>query len=66
MLWSFAVKPRKMSVKSIQFPASVSTALDAHPRAKHFKIGEIWFSAKIPFKGSDFGVGMNQSIVKVD
>ena len=47
---------------AIQFPASVTAALDAHPWAEHFKIGEIWFSAKIPFKGSDFGFGMNQSI----
>ena len=50
-------------VVAIKLSAPVTTTLDTHLRAKHFQMGEIGFCAKITFEGSDFGFGMDQTIV---
>ncbi len=53
-------------VVAFKLSASVTTTLDTHPRAKHFQMEEMVFCAKITFKESDFGFGMDQTIVEVD
>ncbi len=53
-------------VVAIKLSAPVTTTLDTHPQAKHFQMREIGFCAKITFKGSDFGFGMDQTIVEVN
>jgi hypothetical protein len=53
-------------IVEMKLSAPVTTMLDTHPRAEHFQMGEIGFCAEITFKRSDFGFGMDQTIVEVD